>query len=244
MNRVRIPDFIIQELPRRLEEEPESGWFRRILYFGPTALVDELCVHYGVLSSYVTPHPPHRHDHEEIHIALSDTLEHVSPGADAVTECTGKLEKGSLVFTDSELPHTFRNAGSEPAAYLHVRWKQNSPFAGGTPGLRVYYPDALRRSAYCGTWDEWGERIEIHSGPTRYLFRLTVRFFTLNAGCSIPLHRHGHEVLFALVSGFVEILGKSLNAPGVAFMGRHTPHYIVNHGPETAKLYAIEFHHS
>jgi quercetin dioxygenase-like cupin family protein len=236
------PDFVIQEIPRQLEEDPVTGWHRQIVHFGPTGLMDELCVHSGVLSAHMTPHPPHRHDHEEIHFALSDDIEfvHLDEGLDV--ERASALKQGSVFFCDSTVPHTFRNSGKMPVSYLHVRWKQRIPFVDGKPGLRFSYPDTGLNGIFPATSGEGFESIEIYSGPTRYLSRLNARFLTLQSGCVIPLHRHDHEVLFALVSGCVDILGKKLDAPGFAFMGTRTPHSIINHGSTLAGLYVIELH--
>ena len=238
-----VPDFVIRGAPRDMVEDPDTGWRRRVLFFGPSLLVDELCVHAGLLSGHVTPHPPHCHDHEELHIALSDNLEFIgcSPASDVVP--AEPVDKGSLLFADSGIPHSFRNTASEPAAYLHVRWMKTAPSSRPEMrGLRVYYSPAVHSDTIPRSYQDGCETLEIYSGPSRYLSRLRALFIRLRPGGVVPVHRHAHEVIFVFMAGSAEILGKKVDAPGFAFIGSGVPHYISNHGPEPAELYAFELH--
>ena len=115
MNREARPDFVIRGVSAQLGEGPVPGWRVEVLYSGPTAYMDELFVHVGVLGGGMTPHPPHTHDHEEMHVTLSERIEHVTRDAVSGEERTTGLSRGAAFFTDSSEPHTFRNAGDEPA---------------------------------------------------------------------------------------------------------------------------------
>jgi quercetin dioxygenase-like cupin family protein len=199
-----------------------------ILHAGPTAFLDELFVHVGELDGGLTPHPPHRHEHEELQVALCDHIRHVAREDDTGEEEDRLLPWGSFVFTDSNLAHTFRNAGAEPGRYLHLRWRKATPDAGARSGLRVVH--------------EGREDVEIYSGPSRYLSRITLKSFTLPAGGVVPKHRHDHEVAFVLVDGAAEVLGKRIEAPAFAFMKPGMPHGFRNPESATAWLYAVEFH--
>lgn len=238
-----LPDFIIRGIPRHMEEDPETGWHRRILFNGPTSFLDDLCAHGGLLSGHVTPHPPHCHEHEELHIALSENLEFVGCDADSEVEYVQPIDRGSLLFTDSNIPHSFRNNAPHPAAYLHIRWK-NTPttFPSEMKRLHFYYSPGSRSGDFRRSTHEGSETIEIYSGPTRYLSCLRALFVKLRPGSRIPFHRHAHEVIFIFISGSVEILGRKMDTPGFAFLGTRVPHYIVNHGPEPAAFYAFELH--
>lgn len=234
--------FIIQGMPARLEEMLVPGWHMGVLYSGPTAFIDELLVHVGVLDGHLAPHPPHRHDHEELHISLSDRLEYVCRDGDSGEERVLALAKGSIFFIDSLEPHTVRNAGDAPAPYLHVRWKRTNPVPQGKPGLRISYQGPGPWGADLAIPPGSRRELEIYSGPTRFLSKMTLRSVVLSAGGEVPLHRHDHEVAFALAEGAVEILGKRVDAPGFAFMGSRVPHCLRNSGPTPAFFYAIEFH--
>lgn len=237
------PDFVIQSIPRHMEEDPNTGWNRRIFFFGPTAFLNELCIHAGVLSAHMAPHPPHCHEHEEVHISLSENLEFVVREAGSDIENVRLIDNGSVFFTDSNIPHSFRNTASPPAAYLHLRWKNESKaYCAETKRLQFYY-SPVGQNNMCGQSIYESHKIdEIYSGPSLYLSHFRALFIRLEVGGVIPLHRHNHEVIFVLVSGSVEILGRKVEAPGFAFMETQVPHHIVNQGPNTAQLYAFELH--
>lgn len=240
-----LHDFIIRTIPQQMEEEPETGWRRMILYFGPTSYLEELCVHTGLLSGHVMPHPPHSHEHEELHIALSDNFEFVGIKSKTEVEYTEPFERNSLFFHDSRILHSFRNNGSHPAAYFHVRWKKTAIAC--PPELekhKFYYVPHRKSENFKKLPHGSSEIVEIYSGPTRYLPRLRVLYTKVLPGNMIPSHSHAHEVIFVIIHGSVEILGRKLDTPSFAFIGSHVPHYIFNSGTEPAEFYAIEFHGS
>jgi mannose-6-phosphate isomerase-like protein (cupin superfamily) len=233
--------FIIQELPRPIVEDPVSGWARRVWYLGPTGCMEELCIHSGVMSGKVVPHEIHTHDHEEMHITLSDDIQYSYLDPDSGEERTFTFENGSIFFFDSQIPHNSKNSGSGPAQYLHIRWRQVTPFTKGKQGLHFHY---RRGSAIPAVPDEEPGIIEVYSGPSRFLPHLNVRFHKLSPGRAVPMHRDEHETFIVLVEGSVEILGKVINAPGFAFIQPHVPHNVINTGTVPARFYGIEFHHA
>jgi mannose-6-phosphate isomerase-like protein (cupin superfamily) len=238
-----LPDFVIQNIPQPPVEDPVTGWARKVWYLGSTRCMEELCIHSGVMSGKVTPHEIHTHDHEEIHITFSDNIQYTYRDPDSHEERSFSLRNGSIFFFDSEIPHNTRNLSNEPAQYLHIRWRQGTPFIHGKPGLHFDYQDGDGDAMAPVALDKGFGSREIYSGPSRFLPHLRVRYHKLSAGGVIPLHRHDHEVFIAIVEGSVEILGKTINAPGFAFMGTHVPHNTINHGSVPARFYGIEFHH-
>lgn len=237
------PDFMIHGIPQNMKENRDTGWYRNVFYFGRTSFLDEFLIHAGVLSAHVTPHPPHCHKHEELHIALSENLEFVLCEVGSDIENAQPIDKGSLFFTDSNIPHSFRNTSAQPAAYLHFRWMNESK---ASPALKkrlqFYYSPSAQKKMSGKPVHKGLEIHEIYSGPSLYLPHFRVIFMRLLAGGVIPYHRHSHEVIFVLVSGSVEILGRKVDAPGFAFMGTQVPHPIINHGPDPAQVYAFELH--
>jgi hypothetical protein len=226
-----------------MEEDPDTGWRRQVLYLGPTSFLEELCVHAGLFSSQVTPHPPHCHGHEELHVALSDNLEFLCGETDSGVTTAQQITRDSLLFADSGMAHTFRNSSTQPAAYLHFRWKSPSPpHIPARSRLKFFYSPGDRNGMFRQPMYRACETMEVYSGPTRYLSRFRVLFIRLLPGGLIPMHRHPHEVIFALFRGTVEILGKKTDAPGFAFMGTQMPHCLVNPGSEPAELYAFELY--
>lgn len=235
-------DFVIRGRPDRLQTVAAPGWRMEIFFHGATVFLDEFMVHVGELAGHLSPHPLHRHDHEELHFALSDRMEFIVSNDNLEMERTLALAKGSVVFTDSLAPHTFRNIGDAPASYLHLRWKRSEPAVSGKPGLWFLDQGASRVIAgHASSGNAAVERL-VYSGPTRYLSQVTLKRIDFPSRGQVPLHRHDHEVVFALVDGVLEILGRRVVAPGFAFMGSYVPHCLINPGPEPAALYAVEFH--
>jgi len=225
-----------------MEEDPPTGWHRQVLFSGPTSFLDELYVHQGLLSGYMEPHPPHCHEHEELHIALSENFEIVGRDADSGVEKALLVEKGALMYIDARIAHTMRNTAAEPADYFHVRWKNASRTFPSELESGLYYSPSSQSGEFKWSTRQGSETVEIYSGPSRYLPRLRMLFTRVLAGGVIPAHRHDHEVIFVFTSGSVEILGRKVDAPGFAFMGTQVPHYVFNHGPEPAEYYAFELH--
>jgi quercetin dioxygenase-like cupin family protein len=85
----------------------------------PTATVDQLEMHVGMLNPGETSHPPHRHVNEELIILKEGTCETLSNGQWV------RVEAGSVVFNASNSLHGFRNVGQWPAIYHVINWSPN-----------------------------------------------------------------------------------------------------------------------
>lgn len=78
-----------------------------------TATMQELEVHVTTLSPGQSPHPPHRHAHEELLIVKQGTVEALVQGQ------WKRVGPGSVIFFASNQLHGLRNPGPLPAVY-HV----------------------------------------------------------------------------------------------------------------------------
>jgi quercetin dioxygenase-like cupin family protein len=85
----------------------------------PTATVDQLEMHAGLLNPGETSHPPHKHVNEELIILKEGTCETLSNGQWV------RVEAGSVVFNASNSLHGFRNVGQWPAIYHVINWSPN-----------------------------------------------------------------------------------------------------------------------
>lgn len=85
----------------------------------PTATVDQLEMHVGMLNPGETSHPPHRHVNEELIVLKEGTCETLSNGQWV------RVEAGSVVFNASNSLHGFRNVGQWPAIYHVINWSPN-----------------------------------------------------------------------------------------------------------------------
>ena len=85
----------------------------------PTATLDRLEMHVGMLNPGEMSHPPHKHVNEELIILKEGTCETLSDGQWV------KVEAGSVVFNASNSLHAFRNIGQWPAVYHVISWSPN-----------------------------------------------------------------------------------------------------------------------
>ena len=86
----------------------------------PTATVDQLEMHVGLLNPGEMSHPPHKHVNEELIILKEGACETLSNGQWV------RVEAGSVVFNASNSLHGFRNVGQWPAIYHVINWSPNN----------------------------------------------------------------------------------------------------------------------
>ena len=97
-------------------ESPTAQGGRRTVFAAPTATLDELEYHTTTLKPGASPHAPHTHANEEIIIVKVGQVEAYVNGE------WKPAPTGSLIFFASNVPHTVRNSGTEPATYHVVNW--------------------------------------------------------------------------------------------------------------------------
>ena len=98
------------ELPVKQNGQNES----RSILQGVTHSGDHLEVHETTLAPGGSPHPPHRHEHEELLLMVSGTLAVTIEGKTAV------IGPGGAAFFHSNELHGARNPGTEKAQYFVV----------------------------------------------------------------------------------------------------------------------------
>ena len=76
-----------------------------------TTTLERLEVHRTSLAPGGSPHPPHRHAHEELMLVERGTLEVTQPGA------IRRAGPGALIFQASNELHGLRNVGADTAVY-------------------------------------------------------------------------------------------------------------------------------
>jgi quercetin dioxygenase-like cupin family protein len=91
-----------------------------------TITLDRLEVHKTSLAPGASPHPPHRHPHEELMLVERGTLEVLQEGA------VHRATTGALIFEASNELHGLKNIGADTATY----WV-----------IAIYPRDLTRRSA-------------------------------------------------------------------------------------------------
>jgi quercetin dioxygenase-like cupin family protein len=107
-----IPSFIkpYGELPVKQNGQNES----RSILDGMAHSGIHLEAHATTLAPGGSPHPPHRHEHEELLLMRSGTLEVTIEGK------TGVIGPGGAAFFHANEMHGLHNSGSEIAQYFVV----------------------------------------------------------------------------------------------------------------------------
>lgn len=99
-----------EELPARSNG---TNTFRPVLD-GMTSSGDHIEVHETTLAPGKSPHPPHRHRHEELFLMIRGRL------AVTVDGKTSVIDTGGAAFVASNQLHGAHNPGTEPAQYFVV----------------------------------------------------------------------------------------------------------------------------
>lgn len=89
---------------------------RRAVFDAPTANLDQFECHITTLNPGESPHPPHRHNHEEMFIVKEGTLEATQNGR------TNLVSAGGIIFCASEDLHGIHNASNKPVTYYVLAW--------------------------------------------------------------------------------------------------------------------------
>ena len=219
------------DLPRR----------RYDIFLGPTPNIRRLDCHYSVLQSGKTPHPPHRHDEEEIVIPIHGEVDVIRVAAgDAERRQTDRAGPGQVIYHASNQAHTIRAAGSGPSAYLVFRWVGSSREIGAVLASSIF--DIRERLAADLALAEDRDKTDIFASQTSSLGRLACHLTTVKPGAGSNPHRNRHDVALVVLRGSIETLNQTVNAPSVAFYPAHTLHSARNAGASPAQYLAIEFH--
>ena len=92
----------------------DAGAFRALVDT-VTANLSRLEIHVTTLAPGKSPHPAHRHAHEELMILRSGTLEVLQ------NEATRRAGPGAVIFEASNELHGLRNPGPDSASYVVIR---------------------------------------------------------------------------------------------------------------------------
>jgi mannose-6-phosphate isomerase-like protein (cupin superfamily) len=218
----------------------DSGWTPHPLFSGSTADVRSMSCHASVLTPGRCPHPPHRHDEEELLLLLAGEVELVLP--DASGDQRRRLRSGECVYYPARFTHTLETVGGEPANYLMFKW------AGDGTSTR----DPLLgfgRFDLSGATDGSGAEGTFHvrdlfAGPTAFLRTLHGHVSTLAPGSGYDPHIDAYDVAIVMLEGECETLGERVGPHSVIFYPAGEPHGMRNSGAVAATYVVFEFHGS
>jgi mannose-6-phosphate isomerase-like protein (cupin superfamily) len=104
--------YVFDNLPVRHSEKLEY----RPIVTGNTIGGCKFSVHESLLAPNSEPHPPHRHNGEEMFLVLEGMLEVTINGQ------SSRITRGSVGFIGSGDEHGIRNPGETPAKYYVIEW--------------------------------------------------------------------------------------------------------------------------
>jgi mannose-6-phosphate isomerase-like protein (cupin superfamily) len=222
-----------------LAPDDEKGWKAYPIFRGSTAALRALTCHASVLTHEQCPHPPHRHDEDEILIVLSGEVDIEVPdvNGDAPNNRL-RLSAGHFAYYPAQFAHTLRTVSIEPANYLMLKWQGGR---GAQAPLAFGRFDALARVAPPSS--DKGFRAQLlFEGPTASLKKLHSHASMLSPGAGYEAHVDAHDVAIVVLEGEVETLGERVKPFGVIFHPAGESHGMTNPGPTPARYVVFEFH--
>jgi mannose-6-phosphate isomerase-like protein (cupin superfamily) len=218
----------------------QSGWKAYPQFRGRTRNRIDLSCHVSVLTRGSCPHPPHRHDEEEILLLLAGEADLVLPERDvAAADRRLRLTPGQFVYYPAGYPHSLESVGAEPANYMMFKWSSRRA---GSPGLLEFgdfqiTPVEKRKLARNG----FHSRL-LFEGSTRHLRKLHCHATTLEPGGGYAEHVDAHDVAIVMLAGEGESLGQRFRPHDVVYYAAGEPHGMYNPGTVDAHYVVFEFH--
>jgi len=214
------------------------GWDVSYLLYGCTAYLDEFSSHASCLHPGVSPHRPHRHDHEEL-IFVLDGLVDVILGRIGLS--SRRLSAGEFVFLPSRYFHTLKNRTDRPVTYLIFKWRSQETRPGNdeSPEFGLFRREAGWSNHVQGSGFQ---TVGIMNRPSRHLRKIQIHASRLQPGGGYEPHADAYDVALVVLSGQVESLGQTGNPHDVCFYAAGEMHGIRNTGSDVAEYLVIEFH--
>ena len=238
------PQLTSRVYPLRLPLIPdeEKGWKRYPIFDGFTADLRTLSCHVSVLTQHRCPHPPHRHDEEEILLLLAGEVDLILPDMQPPNgEPRKRLRRGEFVYYPPQFSHTLQTVGEDPANYLMFKW-YNHGSATGTDSRLAFGHFTLCAPAEKSEVEAGSRRRLVFEGPTACLRRLHCHASTLTPAAGYEPHSDDYTVAIIVLEGEVETLGERAGPHGVIFYSAGEPHGMRNRGETTARYVVFEFH--
>lgn len=214
----------IHALSLPLEQDPDRGWKPHHMFRGATADLRAIKCHVSVLDPGRQPHPPHRHEDEEILTILEGEADLVlEEPTDPQSTRPHRVGRGTFAFYPRDFAHTIRNASDAPVTYAMFKWKtqrnRRRPFLG-----HRLVACAEELAAMPGDDPSGWSTKAVLDGETAYLRHLHAHISTLEPGAGYPAHVDAYDVCMVVLEGTVETLGQQIGAPGLVFCAAGEPH--------------------
>jgi uncharacterized cupin superfamily protein len=231
----------VHSLRLPLEQDAAAGWKPHPLFRGATADIKAMRCHASVLDPGRQPHPPHRHEDEELLIVLDGeaelVLEDYPRSGGTFVQAAGR---GSFAYYPAGFAHTIRNSSDRPVTYLMFKWvTDRREWTEVLPHHYVPFPEAQERNSYerAGGWSTQA----VLDGQTKYLRHLHAHVSTLQPGAGYAPHVDAYDVAIVVMNGTVEARGEQVGRHGLLFFAAGEPHGMLNVGDRPASYLVFEF---
>jgi mannose-6-phosphate isomerase-like protein (cupin superfamily) len=206
---------------------------------GPTATMAVFECHLSILQEGQTPHDIHQHPEEELIIPLAGKIA-IIRGAhpEPVSETIGL---GQFAYHAANQPHTLRSEGAGPAKYFVLKWGKEPRERTEATLVSANFDFRPALLSHGGAAEGFTTTL-MFEGPTQHLGKLHSHASTLQPGAGYDPHGDDYDVAMVLLSGVVETVGYTLEAPSAIFYAAHRPHGIKNTGTVPAQYIVFEFH--
>jgi quercetin dioxygenase-like cupin family protein len=222
----------VHSLQLPLEQDPEVGWKPHPQFRGATPNLKTIGCHASVLDPGRQPHPPHRHDEEEILVVLDGEATLV------LEEGHDTARRGTFAYYPASFAHTIRNEADAPVTYVMLKWQTDPREKAGLLEHRlVPYGESSD-----GTEPSGFSASTLLEGETTCLRRLHSHLTTLQPGAGYDPHVDAHDVAIVVLEGTLETLGERVGPNSVVFYAAGEPHGMRNVGDAPAVYLVFEFH--
>jgi quercetin dioxygenase-like cupin family protein len=201
----------------------------------------KLSCHVSTLGQDCCPHPPHKHEEEEILLLLQGEVDLILPEDQAArAEKTRRLTAGQFAYYPRLFAHTLKTVSNQPANYLMFKWSHSGPL--NTPSLPfgIFSSEPLTLSS--GLIDKGFHPIVAFEEKTEYFKKLHCHITRLHAGSGYDPHDDPYDVAIIVLQGEVETLGECCKPFDLIYYAAGEPHGMKNPSEEEARYLVFEFH--
>lgn len=232
----------VHALKLPLGRDPKTGWKPHPLFRGSTPDIRWMNCHVSVLEPGRQPHPPHRHEEEEILIVLDGEADlWLEDGRAKEGVAPHRAHRGTFTFYPSHFAHTIQNNSSEPVTYLMFKWKNDRQTKGEF--LRDQFLScAEARPGMQGPGATGFVAGRLLDGETECLRHLHAHVTTVQPGAGYDPHVDPYDVGIVVLEGRIETLGERVGPNGLIYYAAGEPHGLRNVGDTPARYVVFEFH--
>jgi quercetin dioxygenase-like cupin family protein len=214
----------------------DQGWAPFPVFKGSSPGLRKWSCHASALAGGVCPHPPHRHNEEEILLLLSGGVDLVLP---TVEGGRVSIEPGQFAYYPSGFPHTIEATSRRPANYLMFRWLGERPTR--SPAARTF---GVFDSGSAGEPGEGYSARLVFQGPSKQVGKVRCHVARLGPGAGYEPHADRHEVAIVVLEGEIETLGIRVVPHGVVLYVAGESHGMRNPADTPARYLVLELHAS